>query len=317
MNYYERHIGDYLKDTAHLSLLEHGVYTRLLDVYYTREGPIPEDQAARLISARSKDEREALQAVLSEFFVLIDGAWNQKRCDEELLAYREGQDGALDKKENDKERQRRARERRKELFERLRHHGIVPPWDTKTRELQTLLSRVTIADSSEPVTQPVTRDNTATQTPVPNTQYPIPNTKDKGAGIREVVPRAPEDRPTPAAEACLRMKAAGLQAVNPSHPKLVALLQAGITPDELADAAADAVAKGKPFAYALATAEGRRRDAATTPLPAKASITTPGSAGPDPTLARMDAERAAWKPPTAEVKAMLAETARRLKGATA
>jgi uncharacterized protein YdaU (DUF1376 family) len=32
VNYYERHIGDYLKDTAHLSLLEHGIYTRLLDV---------------------------------------------------------------------------------------------------------------------------------------------------------------------------------------------------------------------------------------------------------------------------------------------
>ena len=30
---------------------------------------------------------------------------------------------------------------------------------------------------------------------------------------------------------------------------------------------ADAVAKGKPFAYALALAEGRRRDAATAPLP--------------------------------------------------
>ena len=46
MNYYKRHIGDYLKDTAHLSLLEHGVYARLLDVYYTRETAIPDDQAA-------------------------------------------------------------------------------------------------------------------------------------------------------------------------------------------------------------------------------------------------------------------------------
>ncbi len=24
MNYYERHLGDYAKDTAHLSMLEHG-----------------------------------------------------------------------------------------------------------------------------------------------------------------------------------------------------------------------------------------------------------------------------------------------------
>lgn len=69
------------------------------------------------------------------------------------------------------------------------------------------------------------------------------------------------------AEACIAMKAAGMAAVNPSNPKLTALLEAGITVPELVAAAADAVAKGKPFAYALASAEGRRRDAATAPLP--------------------------------------------------
>jgi hypothetical protein len=76
--------------------------------------------------------------------------------------------------------------------------------------------------------------------------------------------------PTPAGAAVLAMKAQGLTAgISPSHPKLLALLEAGITHAELADAAADAVSKGKPFAYALATAEGRRRDAATQPLPAR------------------------------------------------
>ena len=73
--------------------------------------------------------------------------------------------------------------------------------------------------------------------------------------------------PTREAEACMAMKAAGMAAVNPSNPKLTALLEAGITVAELVAAAADAVAKGKPFAYALASAEGRRRDAATAPLP--------------------------------------------------
>ena len=84
MNYYKRHIGDYLKDTAHLSLLEHGVYARLLDVYYTRETAIPDDQAARLIGARSKEELSALRAVLGEFFALEDGAWTQQRCEREI-----------------------------------------------------------------------------------------------------------------------------------------------------------------------------------------------------------------------------------------
>jgi uncharacterized protein YdaU (DUF1376 family) len=91
MNYYERHIGDYLKDTAHLSLLEHGIYTRLLDVYYTREGAIPESDAARLIGARSKDEREALKAVLSEFFKLVEGACVQDRADREIARFKDKQ----------------------------------------------------------------------------------------------------------------------------------------------------------------------------------------------------------------------------------
>lgn len=69
------------------------------------------------------------------------------------------------------------------------------------------------------------------------------------------------------AVACMAMKSAGMAGVNPSNPKLTALLEAGITVPELVAAAADAVAKGKPFAYALASAEGRRRDAATAPLP--------------------------------------------------
>ncbi|MDR8920530.1 YdaU family protein [Burkholderia multivorans] len=84
MNFYKRHIGDYLKDTAHLSLLEHGVYTRLLDVYYTRESGIPDDQAARLIGARARDEVAALKVVLGEFFELVDGTWIQQRCEREI-----------------------------------------------------------------------------------------------------------------------------------------------------------------------------------------------------------------------------------------
>ena len=45
MNYYERHLGDYAKDAGHLSMLEHGAYSLLLDRYYTTEQPIPADQA--------------------------------------------------------------------------------------------------------------------------------------------------------------------------------------------------------------------------------------------------------------------------------
>lgn len=83
--------------------------------------------------------------------------------------------------------------------------------------------------------------------------------------------------PTLAGEACKAMKSKGLQGVNPSHPKLTALIAAGITVDELSSAAEDAVAKQKPFAYALATAEGRRRDSVVEALPSAEKAIDPDS----------------------------------------
>jgi uncharacterized protein YdaU (DUF1376 family) len=93
VNFYPRHIGDYLKDTSHLSLLEHGVYSRLLDVYYTRESGFEEREAVRLIGARSPVERAAVVAILKEFFWMDEGDtfWSHKRCDAEIAAYHDKQ----------------------------------------------------------------------------------------------------------------------------------------------------------------------------------------------------------------------------------
>jgi uncharacterized protein YdaU (DUF1376 family) len=84
MNYYERHLGDYAKDTAHLSMLEHGAYNLLLDRYYSTESGIPADQVYRVARARSRAERAAVDAVLQEFFALQDGSWIKNRCEEEI-----------------------------------------------------------------------------------------------------------------------------------------------------------------------------------------------------------------------------------------
>ena len=86
MNYYRHHIGDYLRDTAHLSMLEDAAYRRLLDLYYMREQSIPADHAAvcRLVRAREDDERSAVRVVLEEFFTLEPDGWHQKRADCEI-----------------------------------------------------------------------------------------------------------------------------------------------------------------------------------------------------------------------------------------
>lgn len=91
MNYYKRHIGDYAAATRHLSLLEHGAYCMLLDVYYTTEKPLPAEERAvfRLVGARSDEEREAVKTILGEFFTSVPDGFHQPRCDEEIAIKQE------------------------------------------------------------------------------------------------------------------------------------------------------------------------------------------------------------------------------------
>jgi uncharacterized protein YdaU (DUF1376 family) len=93
VNYYEHHIGDYAAATAHLSLLEDAVYSRLLRRYYLQEAPLPADerQVARLAGARTPDEVEAVKVVLAEFFTLESDGWHNKRADEEIARYQDKQ----------------------------------------------------------------------------------------------------------------------------------------------------------------------------------------------------------------------------------
>lgn len=96
MNYYSHHIGDYARATTHLSLLEHGVYFRLLTKYYLDEKPLPVDVKAvvRMCGARSKEEVSSVTIILHEFFTLEDDGWHNKRADQGIEAYKAKQDKA-------------------------------------------------------------------------------------------------------------------------------------------------------------------------------------------------------------------------------
>ena len=96
MNHYPRHIGDWLRDTAHLNEIEECVYSRLLDQYYVREHALPLDlaQVCRMIRASSAAARKAVQQVLGEFFTSSDDGWHQKRCDKEIAAFQDRREKA-------------------------------------------------------------------------------------------------------------------------------------------------------------------------------------------------------------------------------
>jgi uncharacterized protein YdaU (DUF1376 family) len=96
VNYFELHIGDYESATAHLSILEDGIYTRLMRVYYRTEAPLPLDleQTCRLIRVAKKSEKNIVKAVLTEFFVEHGDGWHNDRCDEEVARFQVKQDKA-------------------------------------------------------------------------------------------------------------------------------------------------------------------------------------------------------------------------------
>lgn len=220
MNYYEHHIGDYDQATAHLTACEDGIYSRLIRWYMASESPLPADVKLiqRRVRAHTREEKNAVVAILEEFFEITDDGYRQHRCDEEIERYRQTIPDREAKKENARERQQRARARRKELFEALRSHGVTPSFDTKTAELEELLSRVTKRDESQDVTVPITRDDTATQTPdtrhqlTPSTQQVASTPQPE---VCQVAPLAAP--PTRQGLVCRLLREAGVFEAAPHH----------------------------------------------------------------------------------------------------
>lgn len=268
MNYYERHLGDYARDTAHLSMLEHGAYGLLLDRYYSTEEGIPDGQVHRLARARTRDERAAVDAVLGEFFTLREGLWINGRAEREV---------------------ERAQTKIKAARENGKAGGRPKRNPATTDEKPTGLFL-----GSDLVTQEVSKTN----------PLQIPDTRQENKGEPVVIPaasaRSPIDdeppeaagqQPTAAGLVCRSMRQAGLQAVNPGDPRLSALLEQGITEPEFVAVAAEAVAGGKGWAWVLKVVQARRADAAAIAVAPGGPPVQRGPAAPNVTVPSVAAER--------------------------
>ena len=89
MHYYKFNIGDYRKDTGHLSTIEHGIYRQLIDWYYLDEKPIPaETQVVMRRLSLGSDALHLLQNVLSDFFNLTENGYIHNRVEAELNEYK-------------------------------------------------------------------------------------------------------------------------------------------------------------------------------------------------------------------------------------
>ena len=229
MNYYERYVGDYLRDTQHLSLLEHGAYGVLMDVYYATEQPLPGalDSVYRICRAMTKAEQAAVRSICDQFFfVADDGTRHHKRCDREI-------------------------EKAQRRIAAVRKNGARGGRPKKPPNNLAGFQQV-LKPKPNP-NLPETYSGEALHTP-----HAIP----KAAIVNShASAQIPQDE-TLEARACRLMREAGCIRVNPMHADLIAAIAEWITPETLAATAAEAIEKGKgnPFEWAIATARGRAAD---------------------------------------------------------
>lgn len=234
MNYYERHLGDYARDTGHLSILEHGVYTLLLDRYYITETGIPETQVYRLARAKTQEERDAVDAVLADFFILkvvekpdgfateakTERVWINSRAEEEIA---------------------KAQAR----IKASKSNGLLGGRPPKPKE-NTLKKPSGLCSGSENETQ-----SNPHQTPNTNLQTPVTNTHSQTDTV--INGFSPQD-------ACAFLQELGVLQTNPAHPDLLTALGGGANKSDFQFAAVEAQSKGKGFSYLLKIVLGRIKD---------------------------------------------------------
>ena len=215
MNFYPFHVGDYAAHTKHLSLMEDLAYRRLLDYYYLSEGQLPTDpvKVARLIGMR--DHVQEVSDVLSDFFVISDQSYTNKRCDAEISKYREKSERAV-----------KANKSR---------------WKSETDLKSDATSDVKSDMKSDADQIPIiSQPRTINQEPLTNKKKRHNTTVADSPGVASAQ-----------AQVCQILKFAGIGSVNPGHPELIALCESGAQPGDFLEAGKIALEKGKGFAYTL------------------------------------------------------------------
>lgn len=244
MNYFEHHIGDYDEATSHLTACEDGIYCRLIRKYMAKEQPLVDDLPAlqRLVRARTREEKNAVASILTEFFYLSEGAWHQKTCDEAIERFRAGEPEREVKKANEDNRLKRHREERAALFRKLTEAGEHAPWNIAMGELREMVKRIESRALETPVppfpaTAPAT-PATATQAPSTKHQSPVlkPNPKAGGTGDSGDLG---EDAPLAAAEISIslisweRQRNKAARGIAASNQQVIDLAELHVTADEL------------------------------------------------------------------------------------
>ena len=138
MNFFKLYIGDYQRDTAHLSIAEHGAYMLMLQHYYATEKPLPSGKALhRMLRAQDKAERDAIDAVSSAFWTETEAGLVNERADVEITkASAQADTNARIAREREDKR-KAARERHEQSTNRATNDQPNQTPDTKEKKKQT------------------------------------------------------------------------------------------------------------------------------------------------------------------------------------
>ena len=85
MHYYSHHIGDMIRDTAHLDDHQLATYMRMIWAYYQTEKPF-ENNMEDLAFAMRSDEK-TIRLLLRHYFKLDGEVWRHGRCDKVIAEY--------------------------------------------------------------------------------------------------------------------------------------------------------------------------------------------------------------------------------------
>lgn len=244
MNYYERHLGDYIRDTAHLSLLEHGVYNVLLDRCYVTECGIPDDQKYRISRARTDEERQAVDVILDEFFVLME---TQEKPTGLIVGSENEETGFQVKRVWINRRVLEEIEKAKIRINAAKANGKKGGRPAKQpKENQDETQQKPTGFNSD---NPTETQHKAYQTPDTRHQSPVGINKTHTEDLEGVGDLTP-------GQVCVFLTEQGILQTNPSHADLIEALRGGAVLSDFAYAATEAITKNKGFAYLLKIAIG-------------------------------------------------------------
>lgn len=85
MNFFKLYIGDYQRDTGTLTLAQHGAYMLMLQFYCATEMPLPKGKELyRLLRADSREERAAIDLIVSRYWLDTDDGLINERAKKEI-----------------------------------------------------------------------------------------------------------------------------------------------------------------------------------------------------------------------------------------